>query len=511
MGRTRTGRPAARVADLGFRIEKGARETLADQIYEGVRRAIAEGRVRPGERLPSIRDTASRLSVALNTAAAAYRRLADEGFAEPRAGSGFTVPSALPVQFGRTQPGPKKEKSAAARPLAPRPLTPRARVAEAAVHNLSEHFFSDVPFQVYTPAMDPDAEREWLRLAADAARSPWRHTFYSPPHGFAPLRDIIAERLRQMRGIVCSPEQVIITTGTVQSLSLCASVLFREGDAILAEDPVYSLMGSALDFHGLRRIPVPVDREGMDVGAGLAAHQEAAGALVTPASQMALSVPLSRARREALVAWARRRRAWIIEEDTDGLTWHGEDPQLPIRSLPGGADCVIYMESFSLQIFPGLRVAYLVVPENLADAFSGAKLLSDRYTAESIQSVLAAYLASESYESHIRRLNRLCRERYAFMRQAAAERLSDFGELSPTRAGPHVTLFLREGIRDAAVEGILAARGVRVRAVSRCLCSGEARNGLILGFGGYPKEALGAGIEALREACLEAAREELQG
>ena len=151
--------------------------------------------------------------------------------------------------------------------------------------------------------MEKTVERDWVKIAASTARSPWRHTFYSPPAGYAPLRKVIAAKLRETRGIVCGEENIVITTGSVQSLSLIAGTLFTPGDAILTEAPMLPLDAKVLDFAGLRRIPVPVDREGM-VFTAPEGVLKPKGILVTPASQMPMSVPMADARRAAILRLA---------------------------------------------------------------------------------------------------------------------------------------------------------------------------------------------------------------
>ena len=291
-------------------------------------------------------------------------------------------------------------------------MTRKAEAARSAAAAAGSGNFENRPFKIYGSAMEKMVERDWVKIAASTARSPWRHTFYSPPAGYAPLRKVIAAKLRETRGIVCGEENIVITTGSVQSLSLIAGTLFTPGDAILTEAPMLPLDAKVLDFAGLRRIPVPVDREGM-VFTAPEGVLKPKGILVTPASQMPMSVPMADARRAAILRLALDTGAWILEEDTDGVVTLGDKPRFPIRSLPRADEAVIYMESFTLQVFPGLRLAYAVLPEPQAEALAGAKLLTDRFTSESLQAALAEYLESPGSAHHIRKMARDYRKRFS--------------------------------------------------------------------------------------------------
>lgn len=477
------------VVSVPIHIRKNGKLPVGKQITRELIRLRSRGALKPGDRLPGIRSLASDLGVAPNTVAGAYAELSATGFAVSKPASGYFV--------AETKPIPKPPRPVHP-PVHARPLTRKAEAARSVAAAAGTGNFENRPFKIYGSAMEKTVERDWVKIAASTARSPWRHTFYSPPAGYAPLRKVIAAKLREMRGIVCGEENIVITTGSVQSLSLIAGTLFTPGDAILTEAPMLPLDAKVLDFAGLRRIPVPVDREGM-VFTAPEGVLKPKGILVTPASQMPMSVPMADARRAAILRLALDTGAWILEEDTDGVVTLGAKPRFPIRSLPRADEAVIYMESFTLQVFPGLRLAYAVLPEPQAEALAGAKLLTDRFTSESLQAALAEYLESPGSAHHIRKMARDYRKRFALLRDALRSSLGPLGRVSETEAGPHLALLLDPTIPDTALQAALERDGITARAISSFTDAPAGTNGLLLGFGTFTEREILSGAARIAE------------
>ncbi len=463
---------------FAFRIERRSGVPAYRQICSQFRTLLAEGKAAAGEKLPSIRSLALQLGVSPDTVKAAYFELQDEGLIEARRGAGCTVcgsvAKAAPASGLRT-----------ARDL---PLSEKALLASEAASYYRARNYVSRPFLCYGETMGYSVEKAWTRISASAARSPWAHTGYSSPKGYLPLREAIAKRLRQYRGILCSPENIVITSGTVQSLSLAASVLFRPGEKLLIESPAPSISSSVLAFCGLSLVPVPVDRDGMDIAPALERTPDARGIFTVPASQMPMSVSLSSERRQKMLSWARENNGWIIEDDMDNLAWFEGEPLPPLRAMPGAAPYVVYTDSFTLQFFPGIKLGYAVLPEPFDQAFAGAKLLSDRFSSESTQADMAAFLASEDYDIHLRKLQKLFRNRFFCLREALQKNFGDRVQVSPTRCGPHLTVQF-DGVSDRTVEQEASEAGITVRALSR-FSAAAPLNGLMLGFGLFEEAAL---------------------
>ena len=238
----------------------------------------------------------------------------------------------------------------------------------------------------------------------------WR---YPDPSGLLPLREAIAAYLGVSRGILCTPDQVLVTAGFQGALALVARVLLRTGDPVWVEDPGYHLARQALEAAGATLVPVRVDRDGMRVAAGVVAAPRARLAVVTPTHQSPLGVALSLPRRLALLAWAAEAGAWVLEDDYDSEFRYTGHPLPALKSLDRGGR-VLYAGSFSKVLFPALRLGYLVVPDELAEAFARASRLWSLGLPSLEQRVVAAFMAEGHFARHLRRMRSL----YAARRQA---------------------------------------------------------------------------------------------
>lgn len=355
------------------------------------------------------------------------------------------------------------------------------------------------PFACFISEKKEGLSKNWISLETKIVKSTWSGKSYGGPLGYLPLRKIIAERLRQTRAIICEADQIIITTGTIQSLSLCAQLLFQPGDSIFAEDPSLQLFPELFSFSGISVVDVPVDAEGIKVRKILEKKDEAGGVLVSPSSQYPMSVTLSAERRRDLVAWAQENGAWIIEDDIDNLLAYTANPLKPIRALPGSEECTIYIDSFSLLLSPGLRLGFMVVPKNLADSFAGAKLLSDRQCPESTQAILAHFLESKAYETHLRKLLVKYRNNREILSYTMKEDLKDFGRPLDCEYGSHVAFLLNSSISDTLAAEKCASAGVQTSPISS-FCRQYKQNGLLLGFGGFESKEVEEACRRLKTA-----------
>lgn len=443
---------------------------------------------------------AGELGVSVDTVLDAYRLLADEGWIQPKRGAGFFVCEGnIAEKPNRTEePRPETENTASRRPSASiLEKTERARrdmVPE-------QRSFAKRPLTTYASGINCIAEKHFLRFAAQLARSPWLHRSYSDPQGYLPLRHAICRRLLKTQGVQVRPEQVIVTSGFVQSLSLLAEVLFEPDDAVWLEDPGYATTYEIFRFRNRTSCPVPVDLQGFDIKKALEINPQAKGVYLSPASQYPLGTPLSDDRADALLDWAHCKDGWIIEDGTDGaisLSGH------PYRSLLGRAansETVAFVESFSLLISPSFRIGYIVLPEAFAEVCTAAKYLSDRGSAESSQALLAEFLDSDSFDSFVRRLNRRYRQRFDLLRTTAEESLRPYGKLSPAHFGCRVALELNATVDDKTLCADLARDGIILQPLSTT-CQGNAKvNGLILGFGTSSESEILSAVKMIAEYC----------
>jgi len=303
-----------------------------------------------------------------------------------------------------------------------------------------------------------------------------------------------------MRGTRCSPDQVIVVTSTQQAVELAAKVLADPGRHAWVETPGYQPIQHCLRAAGLQVVPVPVDEEGLNVGAGTSLQPSARLAYVTPAHQYPLGYEMSLERRQALLDWALQADAYVIEDDYDGdYRYEGR----PIASLQGIDETgrVIYVGSFNKILFPGLSIAYAIVPQSLVAAFVNAKHVADGHTSLLSQGVLAAFIQEGHLARHLRKTRALYDERrHAFLEEARI--LADVLELGAARAGMHVTGFFKAGQPcrgdDRTVAADCAREGIIVHPLSKFGASD--RLGLVFGFAGASRAAARSGLEIVRRA-----------
>ncbi|GJG96942.1 PLP-dependent aminotransferase family protein [Cupriavidus pauculus] len=446
---------------------------LSRQLVQALRDAVACGDLKPGESLPSTRALAEALGVSRGTVVEAFEQLVAEGVCTAQHGAGTRVAA-----------------------LTPAPVTPRrARgdirlpAAAQAFASIAKEFTAlpQVPFAVSVPAGAAAPNEAWRRLGnrlrAGGGAQP---AGYGEPQGTRPLREAIADYLRRSRSVHCDAGQVVITTGTQQGLFLSCQVLLEPADPVWVENPAYRGITAILESTGPRDriVRVPVDDEGIDVEAGIALARDARAAFVTPSHQYPLGMPLSMARRKALLAWADAQQAWVVEDDYDSeLRYAGH----PFPSLQGLApERVVYLGTFSKILYPSLRLGYAVVPDALVDAFIGARVLMDRHPPTAEQHVLAAFIAEGHLDRHIRRVRGVHAERRAFVMEAIQRAIPpELAWLQPSDQGMHLVLWLAPGIDDREVVKHAADSGVAVRAVSPMYAGNKRPGGLVLGFGGF--------------------------
>jgi GntR family transcriptional regulator/MocR family aminotransferase len=366
-----------------------------------------------------------------------------------------------------------------------------------------------VPFRLGVPALDAFPTRLWARLTARRWRSGGFYLGDGEPAGQPELRAAIAEYVANARGACCTADQVIVVGGIQHGVDLIARVLLDPGDPVWVEDPGYVPAHAVLRAAGARLVPVPVDDEGLDIAAGERAAPAARLAHVTPSHQFPLGAVLSAPRRLALLDWARRADAWVVEDDYDSEFRYAGRPLPCLQGMetmqlsPREAAHVLYLGTFSKTLVPGLRLGYLIVPEALIEPIRAARGATDWHAPTPQQSVLADFIGEGHYARHLRRVRALYAERQAVLIAAAEAELADHLSLAPGQAGLHLVGWLPHGVDDQQAAAAAAAAGVLVYPISnyRVTSTPEmARAGLLLGYAGFDDAALQTGIGKLRRA-----------
>ena len=482
-------------------IDTALATPLHRQIYDSLRGAIVDGRLRAQTRLPATRALADDLGISRNTVILAYDQLHAEGYLERRVRGGTYVARALPdrsLRVDRSRAATPVRLEAVSAQLPKRLLSRRGEsLAGIPIPASVNTELPPRPFRPGVPALDQFPTAVWAKLCARHwRRAGARALAYGHSAGYRPLREAIAAYVSAARGVRCTSEEVVIVGGAQQALDIATRLLLDPGEAVWLEDPGYVGARAAFAAAGARIVAVPVDAEGLDVAEGERRAPEARMAFVSPSHQHPLGMVMSARRRAGILDWARRADAWILEDDYDSEIRYRGRPLMSLQGMDGDGR-VIYVGTFSKTLFPALRLGYVVVPPRLVGPFATARLLADRHSSVAEQAVLADFIAEGHYARHLRRMRALYAERQRALLDAAAEHLDGLAEIHETNAGMNLIAWLPPGIDDVAVYRAALAAGVEAPPLSPFAQAPLERGGLFLNFSGYDAAALGAAAARL--------------
>jgi GntR family transcriptional regulator/MocR family aminotransferase len=475
------------------------------QIYEKLRLAILNGELPPKSRIPSSRALAAQLGVSRMTVVNAYDQLFAEGYLDGKIGAGTFVAGELPeklLQMPKTRP---VETDAFSRRLN---LSRRgSQMARELGGLLGEHSSNRfVPFQNGFTAIDYFPFDTWARIAARWHRHAPAATLASGDlAGFFPLRQAIAAHLKSARGVNCQPEQVIITAGAQQALALIASVFLEPNDEVWLEDPGYTSARSLFALSRAKLIPVPVDEDGLDFKATLERSGNPKLIYVTPSHQYPLGVTMSVTRRLSLIETARNTGAWIIEDDYDSEYRYSGHPLASLQGLDRNGR-VLYVGTFSKTIFPSLKLGCLVVPPDLVDVFTAARMLSGAHSPLIDQAILAEFISEGHFARHIRRTRTLYEERQRILVEAVERSLKGLLEMKADDAGMHLIGWLPGDLDDREAALRAAEVNIRLSPISDHSIDKYPRRGLVFGYAAFDAAQIRGGIAKLAEVLTEMAR-----
>jgi len=481
------------------RLERGGAVPLSRQIYDILRELILAGDLPAGAKLPATRALAGDTGLSRNTVLHAYDQLLAEGYLVSAFGSGTFVSDTVPAVQA---PPPEPAAEGPGRSLQQLALLSRRGSKLVREASVSDRQWGAFVAGVPDVSLFPRAV--WNRLLSRRWRQAGPELLtYAPGAGYRPLRRALAEHLRLSRSVRCEPEQIVLTTGIHQSLSLLARLLGEHGDAAWMEDPGYWGARSTLAACGITTIPVPVDDEGMAPGAR---HMQEPPRFifVSPSHQYPLGMVMSLARRRMLLEYAHQRNVWIVEDDYDSeFRFAGR----PIASLQGldQHDRVLYLGTFSKTLFPGIRLGYMVLPRRLAGHFATG--LSELYREGRLmdQAVLADFIEEGHYASHIRRMKQRYAARQTLLRDAITAHFGAGWPISTHEAGLHLVMHLPDGTDDLGISIAARTLGLVVRPLSRYYASEHAcRRGLLLGYACVPEEAIAPAFAQLVQVITPA-------
>jgi Transcriptional regulators containing a DNA-binding HTH domain and an aminotransferase domain (MocR family) and their eukaryotic orthologs len=442
-------------------LDPAAAEPFYRQIYHRFRDAIASGLLKPGDRIPSARALTKELGLARGTIEAAYSLLAAEGYIQARGQAGTIVSPGVKPRMPVAIPMPQSGSGVAVPSFRPDSI---------------------LPFQMGLPALDMFPRKIWARLGARCVRAMQPSDMVHPSvYGLPALRAGIAAYLQVSRGINCSPSQIFVTSGYRHTIELIAHSMLKAGDRVWLENPGYPPTRELLGHMQIAAVTVPVDREGMVVSDGVKLAPRARAAVVTPAHQSPLCVSLSLPRRQALLDWAARNNAWIIEDDYDGEYRYVSRPLPALKSLDRDGR-VFYAGTFSKVLFPGLRLAYLVVPETQVERFEQITEALAGGSPELTQAIVTAFISEGHFARHIQRMRKLYAERREATAAGLESVLGKHMRIDSQPGGMHLILRLQGRRSDRRLVARMREEGLYAEALTDWMIGGEGASALFLSF-----------------------------
>jgi len=472
---TGAGTNSGRYAELPIALDRGAGESLHRQLGTAVREHVRSGRLSAGTRLPPTRAMAAELGVSRGVVVEAYQQLIAEGYLTGGAGAYTTV-------AGR----PRDRAPSPAPDVEPPP--PDVRV--------------DFGYGRADVANFPRAA--WLRSVRRAlVETPGDRFLYSTGRGAVEVRTALAEYLNRVRGTAATPDNVLVCNGFAQAAALLIGVAVARGARRLAvEDPSSDDDARPVaEAAGMEVVGVPVGPDGIDVAA--LERSDADVVVLTPSHQWPTGAVLSAPARAAVLDWAERRGALVVEDDYDAEYRYDRQP---VGSMQGLApQRVVHAGTASKTLAPGMRLGWLVLPDDLVDDVAAAKVLADRGSAALDQLAFADFLGCGEFDRHLRRLRPVYRRRRDALLAALARHLP---ELRPTgiAAGLHLVAWLPAHLDEAAVVAAAARHGVAVHGVTPFRLGSRGPGGLIFGYSSLNERAIGEGVALLAAAVAELRR-----
>lgn len=477
---------------------------LYRQLYDSIRVGILSGRFNPDMKLPASRALADLLAVSRMTVVNAYDLLLAEGYLEARRGSGTFVASRLPEEYLRI-PKRSAQEAIRKRSLRKHHLSEFGKNVGRNTFRIYNHHSPGVvvPFQHSVIAAEEFPFELWSKLTHKHLKYSYRQVAgYGEAAGYGPLRKAVAHHLTSTRGVRCVDEQVIITSGTQQAIFLIAMLLLSPGGKAWIEDPCHLGASDVLSAFGASASAIPVDAEGFDIDRAKKEKIPAELIYVTPSRQFPLGMTMSLQRRLNLLEWANENDAWIIEDDYDSEFRYAGRPLPALQGLDNNGR-VLYIGTFSKTVFPGLRLACLVVPHDLVDLFTAARSLVDLHSPITDQMVLAEFIAEGHFERHVRRMRTLYRERQATLVSEIDKHIGDGLEVSASDAGMHLVGWLPKGVSDVGVSTACAKAGLSAAPLSRYSSTERDRGGLLLGYTAYNETQIKRGVQKLAKILKE--------
>ncbi|MGR6432820.1 MocR-like pyridoxine biosynthesis transcription factor PdxR [Rhizobium sp. PAMB 3174] len=459
---------------LSLSLDRHAAQPLFQQIYAQLRDRIVAGDLKPESRLPPSRALAVELGVSRSTTIAAYEQLSAEGYITGRQGSGY-YPSRLAEADLPKGPAQRSEPIHAGKTGRTLPLYPGL------------------------PDMRLFPFRQWSRAIARVARTePEAMVMNDDLFGDRRLRRAIAAHIHDWRGVSATEDQIVVTAGSADALEICVRALMRKEDCIALEDPGFERLRHFTDSLGTRTIWLDIDADGARLPNPSGAQPRLA--VLTPSHQFPLGGIMSAGRRVEFLNWAVRNDSFIVEDDYDSEFRYAGRP-IPALASVDTSGHVLYVGSFSKVFTAGLRLGYLVVPENLVDTFARCVAHFGARASISAQRPLAHFIEDGEFLRHIRRMRRIYAERHQALIEALSTHLPPSCRFDNHHAGMQVTVLLPDGCDDRTVCEKARRQGLSLLPLSPHYAGSQPRSGLVLGFAAYTADEITTAVRRL-SGCL---------
>lgn len=461
------------------------------RIRLAVRQLILDGALKAGHPLPASRALAKSLGVSRGTVEEAYSQLHTEGFIERRVGSGTFISEQVQRLPGR---------GLVRRSSAPKPALRLSQRGSAMFSSGGlRDFVAPRAFAPGVPETRNFPLHTWERLQRlEIKEYGTQALLHSEPQGVESLRRAIADYVNLERGAHATPDRVLVLTSSQQALTLCATVLLDAGDRIFVEDPVYHGARKAFDAAGLQCVPVPLDADGMKVEQLQAAQAEVAAKAVflTPSHQFPTGATLALERRLAIIEWAQREQAWIIEDDYDSEFHYASKPTACVQGLDPH-ERTIYIGTFSKSLFPGLRIGYMVLPPQLVAPMTVARTLLDGHSAPLPQLTLARFIEGGHFSAHIRTMRAVYAERRDVLERLVRTYLVDFLEPRVPKGGMQMPCILTQNIPEAVAVETAKRAGIDLLGLTALHASTKHKAGFLMGFAAHTPGEMEVGVKKL--------------
>lgn len=488
---------------LPIPLVRSAEHTLQEQIYQFIRDQILGGVYKAGQQLPSTRDLAVALKVSRNTVVLAYDWLANEGYLTQRKYVGTFVCKVVPDTIQAQDVASHSSQLSGISISRARPTPVAGYRTPVLIGRTSRRPQVDFWYGRPDPRLFP--MKIWRRLVADnLARAPWNYTEYGDQAGDLELRQVISEHLATSRGVHASSDRIVITSGAQGGLNLVCRLLITAGAEVAVEDPCYAAAATLFRSYGARLSPLEIDDEGVRPEA-LERVRCATLLYITPSHQFPTGAILSLARRQAVLHWADVNNAYVVEDDYDSEIIYDRPPLAALAALDRHRR-VIYVGSFSKTIGAGIRVGYLVLPDELVEPALAAKSLSNYGQPWLDQAVLASFIKQGAFRNHLRRLRTLYRERRDTLMSGLRATFGGDSRISGHEAGLHLIWEVPSHLPDAKeLSAIARSVGVGLYTLSETgalefVASPVSKRRLVLGYAGLTPKEIEDAIARLRAA-----------